>query len=252
VSWFRNPTWERESILQLDAPIHADVGDVDGDGRVDLVITSGFHGFNPTSPQPNPTPATHTGSIDWVSNPEPGVWKTMHIGELELAHQSFIGDFAGNGNFQVLSVSIGNSTDVAANMSSFVLFVPPDDPSSPSSSPWFRVNLTSFVIPAFHNVYHAEKVPKSNGAKGVNLLVTGKEGILLLEISQQENQWKASSTLLYTTSSFGATDITTIAIGTHPYFIAAIDSEPLSNLNPLQPWHGKKKTNRSTSDTRCT
>src|SRR5688572_7938566 len=64
VAWYENPGWQKRSIAQFPIPVALDQGDIDGDGRPDLVICHDYGTcmYNCKA---------EDGKISWLRNPGP-------------------------------------------------------------------------------------------------------------------------------------------------------------------------------------
>ena len=94
MDWYENPTWKRRPVARVERPIDLAVYDLDGDGKLEIALASGFY-FNDSS---------RGGQIQWLkpranlsaeASDEP--WEIHPIAVDPVVHRLRWADLEGSG-----------------------------------------------------------------------------------------------------------------------------------------------------------
>lgn len=98
VDWYENPGWKRRPVARTPKNIDLAVRDVDGDGKAEIAVATGFD-FND---------ATRGGAIFLFRRPEnlDGPWPKLPIGNDPVAHRVRWGDLDGDGRIELVHAPI--------------------------------------------------------------------------------------------------------------------------------------------------
>jgi aldos-2-ulose dehydratase/isomerase family protein/VCBS repeat protein/FG-GAP repeat protein len=172
VIWFENPTWQMHVILQGQtipdnvclAPI-----DLDGDGKLDLVLGAGWKGYN----------TKEQGTVQWLGRGKDvnQPWTLHPIGKEVDIHRIHVVDVHGKGKPSIFVAPLlgagatqkSNWSDVAPRFLEF------DVPADPIGGAW-----TPKLVQNQLHVMHNFTPVNWNGQKQVSLLAASYEGITLL------------------------------------------------------------------------
>lgn len=165
VDWFENPTWRRRPVARVERPIDLAVHDLDGDGKPEIALASGFH-FNDSM---------RGGQIQWLkpraSLDEP--WQIHPIAADPVVHRLRWADLDGDGKKELLHAPIfgpGSKANIGPKPSHLWAFRVPADPAK---DPWpiWKIDETLTVL-------HGLWVGKPSGSAGPEVLLTASfEGI---------------------------------------------------------------------------
>lgn len=121
VVWYENPgqpfsqTWSKRSVDTVsNFPTHGQPSDIDGDGRMDIVMAFGFESASPEE-----------GHVAWYENLDGNgiTWQKHLVGSLPNAFETVAGDLTGDGNLDLVATAWGSNGQL-------VWFENPGDPTA--------------------------------------------------------------------------------------------------------------------------
>ncbi len=164
VDWYENPTFKQRPIARTDRNIDLAPLDLDGDGRVEIALASGFHYGD----------GDRGGQIQWLkgspSLDEP--WQIHPIAVDPVVHRLRWGDLDGDGRPELVHAPIfgpGSKGPAAAAPSHLWAFRVPGDLERGTWQPW-RIDESLTVL---HGLY----VGDLDGDGRAELLTASFEGI---------------------------------------------------------------------------
>jgi hypothetical protein len=182
VIWLENPTWKLHTVMEGQKALDnvcLDAYDVDGDGKVDLVLGAGW--------RPGKTGPGDASTLQWFGRgktlDEP--W-TMHAIKYEepTLHRMRWADLDGNGKKVLITVPLtGTGSSAAKNWSEAgVKMQIRRVPADPTQTDW----PTELITDALH-VPHNFQVINVTGGAGPEILVASYEGVSL--VSKADGKW---------------------------------------------------------------
>ncbi len=128
VDWFENPTWKRRPITRSERPIDLAAYDLDGDGRVEIALASGFYFSD----------GDRGGAIQWLERgaDQDGPWRARPIAADPVVHRLTWADVDGDGRPELIHAPIfgpGSKGPARATPSHLWAFRVPTDPAA---GPW--------------------------------------------------------------------------------------------------------------------
>lgn len=224
VDWFQNPTWKPFPVARTQRNIDLAIHDVDGDGRPEIALASGFF-FSESR---------RGGEIQWLSRPEqPGQpWQIHPIATDPVVHRLRWADLDGDGRVELVHAPIfgpgssGNRDPKPAHLWAFRA------PAKPADSPWepWKIDETLTVL-------HGVCVADLDGDRRDEILTASYEGIYRFDFegSRASGQWKkvrisagADPVSKTPGASRGSSEVAPGKLKEQP-FLAAIE-----------PWHGNQ------------
>ncbi len=225
VDWYENPTWKRRPVAVIDQPIDLAVHDLDGDGRPELALASGFY-FGQS---------TRGGEIQWLE-PKKNLdepWAVHPIGKDPVTHRVRWADLDGDGRKELIHAPIfgpGSQGNAAPKPAHLWAFRPPKDSA--------RGDWDRWTIDETLTVLHGLWVGKWEDGGRDHLLTASFEGIYRFkyEGAYPTGQWhkeKISGGLKPKDekpgTSRGSSEAAPGRLRAGPTYIAAIE-----------PWHGNE------------
>jgi hypothetical protein len=171
VLWYANPTWKRETILRGQTKpdnVCIQAGDVDGDGRVEIAVGSGW----------GPLGLRGTESLVWVSR-EKGSdrWRVREVATVPSLHRLRFGDVLGTGRPQLIVAPLQGRGVKEPNWGAGpgVKIEVFRVPGRPELEPW-----TSEVADEGLHTAHGLQVVDFDGDGREELLVAAWEGVFVI------------------------------------------------------------------------
>jgi hypothetical protein len=164
VDWYENPTWKRRTVARIDQPIDLAAYDLDGDGRPEIALASGFD-FNDS---------TRGGHIQWLKAKanldEP--WQIHPIAADPVTHRLRWADLDADGRTELVHAPIfgpGSRGAAAPKPAHLWAFRPPQDLAQGKWQPW-KIDETLTVL-------HGLWIGKLDGGNRDQILTASYEGI---------------------------------------------------------------------------
>jgi hypothetical protein len=164
VVWYENPTWKKHTIAHTAANIDMAPYDIDGDGRPELVLASGFYFDN----------AAKGGDLQWLKPHKDfdRPWKLHPIAVDPVVHRVRWGDLDGDGRPELVHIpffgpgSQGVKSPTPAHLWAFRL------PAHPETDPWpvWKIDETLTMI-------HGGYVRDVDGDGRATIFTASREGI---------------------------------------------------------------------------
>ncbi len=185
VTLYKNPTWKKTLLAKYDGPVGMHQGDIDGDGKTDIVIC---YQYGQTMVLCDP----EGGKIEWLQNPGNlgGEWKRRYIGRATAMHRLKVGHFTQEKQLEVLALPIvGQPNDVHSPVP-VKLFTQPDDLLN--AAQWHE----HLIDQGSYHVVHEASIKKFNKIFGIkpesnldSALIASEEGITWLYFDSDDRQW---------------------------------------------------------------
>lgn len=216
VDWFENPTWKPHPMAQTAKNIDLAPHDIDGDGRLEIALASGF-AFN-NSKQMN--------QIQWLSRSatleQP--WQVHSIATDPVVHRLRWGDLDGDGRAELIHAPIvgpgsgGIRNSKPAHLWAFRV------PPKPAADPW-KVWPIDESLTVLHGIW-VGRLDKRAGRD--EILTASAEGIhrFRFEGSVETGHWEK---LLLAAGAPGASEVAPGKLSAGKMFLATIE-----------PWHGNQ------------
>jgi len=140
VHWYRNPSWARQNLANLDHPIDLACRDLDGDGRPEIAIAAGFYFSH-----------SNRGGELWFlkSKGDPNQpWEVQLIGRDPVTHRVRWGDLRGDGRPVLVHAPIfgpGSQGAAAPQPAHLWAFVPPKE-SNAKDWPVWKIDQSLTVL----------------------------------------------------------------------------------------------------------
>jgi hypothetical protein len=209
VAWYANPSWEKHPI---DVPASGTIDlaplDIDGDGRMDLALATGFDLRNST-----------TGKVHWLGRGKTGeTWSAHDVAELPSAHRMRWADLDGDGKPELVVVPLlgaGAKEPDYAVSAPLVAYRPPR---------WTRE-----VLDEQNHVVHGVRVVQWDGDRAQEVLTASFEGVCLYDL--RGKKWERTRIAEGDRTpgpKRGASEVALGAVAGHR-FVATIE-----------PWHGNQ------------
>ncbi len=230
VQWYENPSWQAHPIARTERNIDLALHDVDGDGRLELALASGFY-FNDSH---------RGGSIELLYPPaEPGeVWRRTHIATDPVVHRLRWADVDGDGRAELIHASIfGPGSDAVRSPRPAHLWAlrpPAGSDAESSGSPHWQVHKIDETLTVLHGIW----VGDLDGDGRAEILTASFDGIRRFDCSGPLPQatWTCQSiTAGYQPESppvgtpRGTSEVTVLRRRGAGWLLAAIE-----------PWHGNQ------------
>jgi hypothetical protein len=216
VDWFENPTWKPRPVAQTSKNIDLALHDMDGDGRLEIALASGFV-FNDSK---------QNNQIQWLGRAatleEP--WQLHVIAADPVAHRLRWGDLDGDGRAELIHAPIvgpgsgGIRNSKPAHLWAFRV------PPKPAAEPW-KVWPIDESLTVLHGVWVGRFNKKDRRDE---ILTASAEGVyrFRFEGSATSGRWRK---MLLTAGAPGASEVVPGKLGPGKKFIATIE-----------PWHGNQ------------
>jgi hypothetical protein len=215
VDWFENPSWKQHPVAQTPKNIDLAPLDIDGDGRLEIALASGF-AFN-RSKQGN--------QIQWLSRAatleQP--WQVHAIAADPVVHRLRWADLDGDGRPELIHAPIVGPGSGGMHNSKplhlWALRVPP----KPTLDPW-KVWTIDESLTILHGIYVVH--PGKDGRD--DLLTASAEGVHRFHFqgSPESGHWQKTRIAV---GAPGASEVAMGKLGPGKTFIATIE-----------PWHGNQ------------
>ncbi|MBN1342275.1 MAG: VCBS repeat-containing protein [Phycisphaerae bacterium] len=223
VDWYENPTFRRRPVARTDRNIDLAPMDLDGDGRVEIALASGFHFSD----------GNRGGQIQWLKSganlDEP--WQIHPIAVDPVVHRLRWGDLDGDGRPELIHAPIfgpGSKGPAAAKPSHLWAFRVPRDLAGGKWEPW-KIDESLTVL---HGLY----VGDLDGDGRAELLTASYEGIHQFDWQGEGQSGKWVKTHIAPGAPpatdkpgapRGSSEAVPVRLGKGPTVLAAIE-----------PWHG--------------
>jgi hypothetical protein len=216
VDWFENPTWKRHPVAQTAKNIDLAPYDMDGDGRPEIALASGFAY----------TRSKEANQIQWLSRaatPEQP-WQIHFIATDPVVHRLRWGDLDGDGRAELIHAPIVDAEFRDLSHTKPIHLLAFRIPPHPAADPWKAWTIDGSLT-VLHGVYVGRLDRKDNRDE---VLTASAEGIhrYRLDGSAMGGPWRK------TRIAAGAPGTSEVAPGTQgpgKAFIAAIE-----------PYHGNQ------------
>ena len=179
VIWYENPTWKRRLIIdKTTQPDNVCIAahDIDGDGKIDLVLGAGWKPSNTRS----------GGTLQWLKQPasldQP--WKLYPIGEEPTLHRIRFADIDGSGKPALLAGPLfGKNSSPNKNwMDAPLRLLAYRIPRDPTRDRW----VPEVLDESLHVMHNFWPIPARAG-KGMDVLTASYEGVYRL--ARQGDKW---------------------------------------------------------------
>ena len=221
VDWYQNPDWKRRPIARTSRNIDLAVRDIDGDGRLEIALASGFHFSD----------STRGGQIHLLKRPDnlDELWPMQPVAVDPVVHRLSWGDLDGDGRLELVHAPIfgpGSDTFRSPKPSHLWAFRPPPESQTAGWDIW-RIDETLTVL---HGLYVADL----DGDGKDEILTASFEGVFRFDFDGHSLGWR--KTLITTGAapvddkpgvSRGSSEVAPGKLGPDRPFLAAIE-----------PWHG--------------
>jgi hypothetical protein len=172
VVWYENPTWKRRTIIEGQTkPDNVCVAayDIDGDGKLDLVLGAGWKGINSKA----------DGPLHWLKQGKTldDQWTVHPIGDEPSVHRIRFADLDGDGKPELIVVPLlgRGSTQQKNWMDVPVRTVAYKIPKDPARDRW----VPEVIDEGLHVVHNFWPIRAREG-KGMDILAASYEGVSLL------------------------------------------------------------------------
>jgi len=223
VDWYENPTWQRRPVARTDKNIDLAPHDIDGDGRLELALASGFY-FN----EPR-----RGGEIYLLRRPTADdiPWTRHRIAEDPVTHRIRWADVDGDGRKELIHVPLfgsgsdGTRAPQPAHLWAFG--VPPDFPHG---------DVQVWKIDETLTVVHGVHVGDLDGDGREEILTASFEGIFRFDLEGPlaDGRWGkrqiAAGAPPVSNEAGAARGSSEVAVGNL--------ADGRSFLAAIEPWHG--------------
>jgi len=235
VDWFQNPTWQPLPVARTPRNIDLAVHDLDGDGRAEIALASGFY-FSESR---------RGGDVQWLSRPQQSgqPWQIHPIAADPVVHRLRWADLDGDGKVELLHAPIfgpgsrGNRDPKPAHLWAFRV------PANPADTPWkpWKIDETLTVL-------HGVHVADLDGDGRDEILTASYEGIFRFDFngSGASGHWKKAR---ISAGADPASSAPGASRGASEVAPGKLNKQPI--LAAIEPWHGNQVvvyTQSSSSD----
>ncbi len=230
IVWYENPSWRKHRIVTLPKPVALDCADIDGDGRLDLVVC---HDYGTCMYNCKP----EDGKISWLRNPGrfdgAESWDVHFIANLVATHRLRFGYFTQPRDLELIALPVvgpqGGPEALHAPVR-VTLYPKPADVLRADSWPGSVVDESSFRI--IHDVLVGKFGAKS-GSDLDSVLLASEEGISWL-YAGADGGWR--------NVRLGSGELTEVGEtgfkGTGNIAVGKIGDDPFAYIAAVEPFHG--------------
>jgi hypothetical protein len=227
IVWYENPTWRERAIADFPKPVALDHADVDGDGRLDLVVC---HDYGNCMYNCRP----EDGKISWLRNPgsfeSDNGWDVHFIADLMATHRLRFGRFTREDNLQLLALPVVGPEGVHEPVRA-TLYPRPEEVLGADEWAGELVDDTSFRI--IHDVL-VDKFGSRSGSDLDSVLLASEEGITWFYYDPTENEWHKAH---LGSGELGQSQTTGFK-GTGNVALGRIGGDPYAYIATVEPFHG--------------
>jgi hypothetical protein len=225
VSWYENPGWQKHPIGRFPIPVALDQGDIDGDGRPDLVIC---HDYGTCMYNCKP----EDGKISWLRNPGSSgysaPWDCSPVGDLMATHRLRLGHFSRSDRLELMALPVVGPAGVHEPVQ-VTLYPVPDEPMNGESWKPNLIDGASFRI--IHDVV-VDKFARNAGSDLDSVMLATEEGISWFR--RDSDAWQRDTFSSGETGQFDRTHFK----GTGNLALGRIGDDPYAYIATLEPFHG--------------
>ncbi len=222
LAWYRNPDWEKRLIVtDTSANIHVAAEDINQDGRLDLVLASGF----------NLRDSNSGGLVHWLENPgseEPSqAWDKHLIDEIPTSHRLLWGDINSDGRRELINLPIIGRGAIAPDYASGAELTVYTIPRDPKGS-WGSVTLDRSLEMA-----HGLTLFDWDGDGRQDLLTASFSGVDLFQLAV-DGQFVKRTRLIE------AREGVRPQVGASEVVVGNLGDAQQRFLATIEPWHGNE------------
>jgi hypothetical protein len=225
VAWYENPGWQKRPVASFPKPVALDKADIDGDGRMDLVIS---HDYGTCMFNCKP----EDGKISWMQNPGSftgnDLWQVHFIADLMATHRLRFGYFTRTDRLQLMALPVVGESGVHEPVK-VTLYDIPDNPRNAPSWPGTVINNTTFRI--IHGVT-VDKYGAKGGSRFDSVLLATEEGICWFRF--EDGAWKTDIFGTGEREQFEKTGFR----GSGNVAIGRLGDDAYSYIATIEPFHG--------------
>jgi len=209
VDWYENPSWTRHEICRPAKPIDIAPRDIDGDGRPEIALASGFYFAE----------SERGGEISWLEAAEGGAWRSHPIAVDPVVHRLRWADLDGDGRAELVHAPIFGRGSKGAEAPKPAHLWAYRVPANARRAPWERWTIDE-TLTVLHGIFAAD----IDGDKREEILTASAEGILRFD-------WEGDGAAARWTR-------TKIAPGAASEVVWAKLSPSRPFIATIEPWHG--------------
>ena len=232
VDWFENPTWKPRQIAAVPHPMDVAPRDLDGNGKCELAVASGFYWDQPSK----------GGEVELFNGKAPNdtnLWSSTPLARQPVAHRLRWGKLMGGDEVQLIQAPIlGAESEYQPNGPkpfNGQVHISPSHlwayrvPKDFTQTPWQILEIDN-SLHLLHGIYVGALEP----GKADSVLTASMEGIYRFDFAPQSpgkhwlKQQIAQGEQLPAGQPSGASEVVAGRLGANRPFIASVE-----------PWHGE-------------